>query len=70
MTTSPPITWPWLNQIASTTLSTAESRAAESKTTTGDLPPSSSEIFLPVPAVARRRTFPISVEPVNATLDE
>ena len=30
-------------------------------------PPSSSEIFFPVPAVAIRNTFPISVEPVNAT---
>jgi hypothetical protein len=41
-------TWPWLNQIASTQPSTAESMSAFSYTTTGDLPPSSSEIFLPL----------------------
>ena len=34
----------------------------------GDLPPSSSESFLPVPAVALRMMRPTSVEPVNATL--
>ncbi len=34
-------TWPWLNQMASTTPSTAESRSASSKTMKGDLPPSS-----------------------------
>ena len=40
-------TWPWLNQIASTTPSTTLSRSASSKTMKGDLPPSSSESFLP-----------------------
>ena len=40
-------TWPWLNQIASTTPSTAPSRSASSKTMKGDLPPSSSVSVLP-----------------------
>ena len=40
-------TWPWLNQIASTTPSTTLSRSASSKTMKGDFPPSSSESFLP-----------------------
>ena len=53
--------------MASTTLSTAESKSAESKTITGDFPPSSKEIFFPVPAVACLKTLPISVDPVNAT---
>jgi hypothetical protein len=57
-----------LNQIASTTPSTAASRSASSNTMNGDLPPSSSESFLPVPAVARRIARPTSVEPVNAIL--
>ena len=61
-------TWPWLNQIASTTPSTTESRSASSKTTNGDLPPSSSERRLPLPAVARRMMRPTSVEPVKAIL--
>ena len=56
-----------LNQMASTTLSTVESRSAESNTITGDLPPSSREIFLPVPAVATLSILPISVDPVKAT---
>jgi hypothetical protein len=34
----------------------------------GDLPPSSSESFLPVPAVALRIMRPTSVEPVKAIL--
>ena len=53
------LTCPWLNQMASTTPSTALSRSAESKMMTGDLPPSSSDSFLPEPAVARRSTWPI-----------
>ena len=61
-------TWPWLNQIASTTPSTALSRSASSNTMNGDLPPSSSDSFLPVPAVARRMMRPTSVEPVKAIL--
>jgi len=61
-------TWPWLNQIASTTPSTAASRSASAKTTKGDLPPSSSVSFLPVPAVALRIVRPTSVEPVKAIL--
>ena len=59
-------TWPWLNQMASTTPSTTLSRSASSKTMNGDLPPSSSETFFPVPAVARLMILPTSVEPVNA----
>ncbi len=61
-------TWPWLNQIASTTPSTAESRSASSKTMNGDLPPSSSVSDLPEPAVASRIFRPTSVEPVKAIL--
>ena len=61
-------TWPWLNQIASTTPSTAESRSASSKTMNGDLPPSSSVSALPEPAVASRIFRPTSVEPVKAIL--
>ena len=61
-------TCPWLNQMASTTPSTALSRSASSKTRNGDLPPSSSESRLPVPAVVRRMARPTSVEPVNAIL--
>ena len=54
--------------MASTTPSTAPSRSASSNTTKGDLPPSSSESFLPVPAVASRMMRPTSVEPVKAIL--
>ncbi len=61
-------TWPWLNQIASTTPSTAPSISASSKTMKGDLPPSSSVSDLPVPAVASRIRRPTSVEPVKAIL--
>ncbi len=61
-------TWPWLNQIESTTPSTALSMSASSKTMNGDLPPSSSVRLLPLPAVASRIARPTSVEPVKATL--
>ena len=61
-------TSPWLNQLASTTPSTTLSRSASSNTTNGDFPPSSSEIFFPVPAVAARMMRPTSVEPVKAIL--
>ncbi len=61
-------TWPWLNQIASTTPSTTESRSASSKTTKGDFPPSSRLSRFPLPAVASRIARPTSVEPVKAIL--
>ena len=61
-------TCPWLNQIASTTPSTTLSRSASSNTRNGDFPPSSSESFLPLPAVAVRMIRPTSVEPVKAIL--
>ena len=61
-------TWPWLNQIASTTPSTTLSRSASAKTMNGDFPPSSSESLLPLPAVAVRMIRPTSVEPVKAIL--
>ena len=61
-------TCPWLNQMASTTPSTTLSRSASWKTTNGDFPPSSSDSFLPLPAVAVRMMRPTSVEPVNAIL--
>ncbi len=61
-------TWPWLNQIASTTPSTTLSRSASAKTRNGDFPPSSSESFLPLPAVATRINRPTSVDPVKAIL--
>ena len=60
-------TSPWLNQMASTTPSTALSRSASSNTMKGLLPPSSSDSFNPRPAVACRMMRPTSVEPVNAT---
>ena len=61
-------TCPWLNQIASTTPSTTLSRSASWKTTNGDFPPSSSDSFLPLPAVAVRMMRPTSVDPVKAIL--
>ena len=61
-------TWPWLNQMASTTPSTTESRSASSKTMNGDLPPSSRLRRLPLPAVAARMMRPTSVDPVKAIL--
>ncbi len=61
-------TCPWLNHIPSTRPSTAESRSASSKTMNGLLPPSSSDSFFDVPAVALRIIRPTSVEPVNAIL--
>src|SRR5881275_2082716 len=61
-------TCPWLNQIASTTPSTTLSRSASSNTRNGLLPPSSSDSFLPDPAVAWRMMRPTSVEPVKAIL--
>ena len=54
--------------MASTTPSTTLSRSASSKTMKGDLPPSSSDSFLPVPAVATRMMRPTSVDPVKAIL--
>src|SRR3989454_268185 len=61
-------TCPWLNQIASTTPSTTLSRSASSNTMKGLFPPSSSDSFLPEPAVALRMIRPTSVEPVKAIL--
>ena len=61
-------TCPPLNQMPSTTPSTAASRSASAQITKGDLPPSSSVSPLPDPAVARRIARPTSVEPVKATL--
>ena len=61
-------TCPWLNQIPSTSPSTALSRSASSKIMNGDLPPSSSESRLWLAAVAPRIARPTSVDPVNAIL--
>ena len=61
-------TSPWLNQMASTTPSTAPSMSASSNTMKGDLPPSSSDSFFSEPAVCSRMRRPTSVEPVKATL--
>ena len=61
-------TWPWLNQIASTTPSMAPSISASSKTMKGDFPPSSRVSDLPDPAVCARMSLPTSEEPVNAIL--
>ena len=41
---------------------------ASAKTTFGDLPPSSSEIFFRLPEAACMIVLPTAVEPVNATL--
>ena len=46
----------------------AASRSASAKTTLGDLPPSSIETRLTVPAAARRIALPVSVSPVNEIL--
>ena len=46
----------------------AASRSASAKTTLGDLPPSSIDTRLTVPAAARRIAFPVSVSPVNEIL--
>ena len=61
-------TWPPLNQIESTTPSTAASRSASGMTTKGDLPPSSSVSRFPVPASWPAMARPTSVEPVKAIL--
>src|SRR5437868_5376515 len=47
---------------------TAWSTSASAKTTFGDLPPSSSEIFFRLPDAACMIVLPTAVEPVNATL--
>src|SRR5438445_361423 len=47
---------------------TAASMSASAKTMFGDLPPSSSESRLSVPAASRMIVLPTSVEPVNAIL--
>ncbi len=47
---------------------TAWSTFASAKTTFGDLPPSSSEIFFRLPEAACMIVLPTAVEPVNATL--
>ena len=46
----------------------ARSRSASGKTIAGDLPPSSSETRLRLPAAALTMSLPTSVEPVKATL--
>ena len=58
----------WLKKIAFATPGIAVSRSASANTTFGDLPPSSSVTRLRFSAVALTISFPISVEPVNATL--
>src|SRR5580704_16488360 len=60
--------WPWLKKIPLAAPITAASRSASANTTLGDLPPSSSETFLRLPAAAPTISLPTSVEPVNATL--
>src|SRR6476469_3770106 len=47
---------------------TAVSISASAKTMSGDLPPSSSEIRLRLPADARTIDWPVTCEPVKATL--
>ena len=60
--------WPWLKKIPFAAPGIAASRSASANTTFGDLPPSSSETFLRLPAAALTISLPTSVEPVNATL--
>ena len=60
--------WPWLKKIPLAAPRIAASMSASAKTTFGDLPPSSSETFLRLPAAALTISLPTSVEPVNATL--
>jgi hypothetical protein len=56
-----------LKKIALAAPATASGEAS-SKTMFGDLPPSSSETFLRLPAAAATMSRPTSVEPVKATL--
>ncbi len=57
-----------LKKIALDVPAIATSMSASGNTIAGDLPPSSSDTFLRLPAAAWTISLPTSVEPVNATL--
>ena len=59
---------PALRYFDAITPATAASRSASSKTMNGALPPSSSDIFLTVPAHCRISNWPIGVDPVKVSL--
>jgi hypothetical protein len=60
--------WPCRKKQARTAPGITCSRSASSKTTTGDLPPSSSVTFFRLPAAAWTICLPTAVEPVKAIL--
>jgi hypothetical protein len=60
--------WPELAKTAMAAPGTAASRSASAKTTSGDLPPSSSETRFRLPAEAWMIFWPVKCEPVKATL--
>src|SRR4029450_9935348 len=60
--------WPEFWNTAIAAPGTAASRSASAKTMSGDLPPSSIDMRLRLPAAARMIFCPTSVEPVNAIL--
>jgi hypothetical protein len=57
--------WPFIVKICATAASTAASGSASSKTTTGDLPPSSTEERFRVGAPAAITSWPVLVSPVK-----
>ena len=61
-------TWPWWKNVAHSAPSTAWSMSASSNTMFGDLPPSSSVVFLIVLEASCMIRRPTTVEPVKATL--
>ena len=63
-----PQPWPALRQNRRIDGVTTRSRSAPGSTTVGDLPPSSSTIFLFVGAAARMTAAPIALEPVKVTM--
>src|ERR1700753_3220825 len=60
--------WPEFANTAIAAPGTAASRSASANTMSGDLPPSSSETRFRVPAEARTIDWPVTCDPVNATL--
>ena len=59
--------WPFSVKICASAASTASSGSASAKTTTGDLPPSSSDTRLSVAAPAAAISRPVALSPVKAT---
>ena len=59
--------WPLSVKICASAASTARPGSASAKTTTGDLPPSSSDVRFNVGAPAAMTVCPVVVSPVKAT---